>query len=156
MKKRKKQLSQKTIRILRKIKEMILEKPERFDMDSWLQIDNKVAPCGTAACIGGYAVMVTNPKLKKLGWKRTGHSIAKFGVCLYSTRRAVGFSDDVAGVTLSRRLFYTANMSTVDENHWPHDLSAAYHTAFNAGRYRLAAEIACIRIDRFINSDGKE
>lgn len=55
------------VKLLRKIQKAILAEPRRFEMTRWVQ---KVEangpddpPCGTTACIAGFADMLTNPEI---------------------------------------------------------------------------------------------
>src|SRR5438105_274495 len=61
--------------LLLKVKEAILAEPIRFNMGSWVSITDVWAPCGTTACIAGFAVVFDketdlhpSPGL----WKETG------------------------------------------------------------------------------------
>jgi hypothetical protein len=42
--------------LVERIKEKIRAEPTKFDMDLWIEEHN----CGTVACIGGYAILLSN------------------------------------------------------------------------------------------------
>jgi hypothetical protein len=45
--------------LLRKVKKHILAEPRRLEMNNWaVNVDEEEAPCGTQACIAGWAVIL--------------------------------------------------------------------------------------------------
>lgn len=63
------------IELLTKIKEQILREPERFDMSCFFDEEDDPFPpftddgsyCGTSACIGGWAIFLSDKKLNSPG-----------------------------------------------------------------------------------------
>ena len=50
------------ITLLKKIRTAILAKPKRFDMGWWIETNMGYAPCGTVACLAGFAVLLNETK----------------------------------------------------------------------------------------------
>lgn len=149
---KKKKLSAKAIRILRKVQAHILEEPKRYDQNDVLTHftekelasrkglgqDNKNIPkCGTIGCIGGWVNVLTKKPIDDCD------------------------SLDMAAETLGldyeqrSRLFAAPEQDPeeVDPDGWPEDLQRAYYAAKTAaGRARVGAR----RIERFIKTDGAE
>lgn len=48
-------------RLLRKVQRKILAEPKQFQMRTWFtsDLDHKIPNCGTAACIGGWALVLS-------------------------------------------------------------------------------------------------
>lgn len=124
------------VKLLRKIKKHILEKPRRFLMRTWLvqrsgfrptfyaddlYQEQKFEKCGTAACIAGWTCL-----------------LAKAPV---DTDTIQTDAADILGIgrIVASQLFYV--------DHWPSELSDSYETAKTP---RKRAEIAAKRIDLFI------
>jgi hypothetical protein len=62
------------LKLLEKIKKHIEEEPRRFDMDTWgVKHDMRkyrnedTPPCGTSACLAGWAVLLSTPKKSSWG-----------------------------------------------------------------------------------------
>lgn len=150
--KKKRNLSAKAIRILRKVQEHILQEPKRYDQNDvlthftdsdlearkeWGQDNKNIPKCGSIGCIGGWVNVLTKQPVKH--WD----------------------SLDVAAVTLGLdyeqrgRLFASVDPEP-DEGEtdgWPLDLQRAYCKAkTQVGRARVGAR----RIERFIQTDGAE
>jgi hypothetical protein len=136
------------IKLLRKVKNYILEEPRRFDMSTFgsvfkSKINFKDAtgesarnfpPCGTTACIAGWALGVNAPRPKSFFKK------LKYGAIPNLAQKKLRLSHEE-----KERLFYDAS--------WPSKYSLALLAAKTpAGRARVAAE----RIEHFIATDGKE
>lgn len=120
------------IKLLRKVQKEILKEPRRFDMQSWFE-RNSISPCGTTACIGGFAVALSNR------WTRL-----KRGERLMNVEGRATIYLDIEGF-MGPRLFFISN--------WPERLKYAYLTA---GSPLKRAKVAVKRIDLFIKSGGKE
>jgi hypothetical protein len=56
------------VKLLRKVQQHILEEPRRATIDRWVQhvgpLDVDAPPCGTAACIAGWCVLLSTPEDK--------------------------------------------------------------------------------------------
>jgi hypothetical protein len=119
--------------LLRKVQQRILAEPEHFDMDTWGVLPDGVGAftfseaeevCGTAACIGGHALLIASPELSGLAYHYTDDAAAI----------ALGLSASEASL-----LFYVGN--------WPWRYADAY---FASETREERAKIASDRIDDFI------
>lgn len=134
------------VRLLRRIKRHILAEPKRFQMDAsvlvaktqkewmkeivWANDASKIRPpCGTAACIAGWADVLTNgiPDDFELGGVRH--------------RAATALGVDAGISWTSHPLFYARN--------WPEPFASKYS---NAKRPSTRAKIAADRIDHLIKT----
>ena len=126
------------VQLFREIQEAIRAEPEHFDMTMFFN-GNPVTKCGTAACIGGWAVALgrlSTPAV--VANNLTIHEAAQFPTI------ANGYLD----ITNSQgcQLYYMAG--------WPEDLRNEYYTARAAKEFVKQADVACRRIDRFLESNG--
>jgi len=135
------------VRLLRKIQKHILEEPKRFKMSSWVtrkedgnetaydtEVANvkewKFAKCGTAACIGGWAIILSG-KLERAR-----------DTCNYGRMAGKLLEIDHPSENL---LFGLCS--------WPEE----YRDKFvNAKTLRARAQAAVARIDHFIKTKGAE
>lgn len=101
--------------LLLKVKDRILREPENFAMRSW--------QCGTTACIGGWACLLSSKFAMYRGDDYETDAIA-----------ALGITEDDAG-----KLFFV--------DHWPEDLRRKY---WHATSKKEEAQVAAERIDRFL------
>lgn len=114
--------------LLLKVKEQILAEPNKFFMSSWVHslplIENRVMHegCGTAACIGGWACLLSNTEVH-------------YGKYDEAASAALGIERQTCGT-----LFATSK--------WPEDLQMRWNAAKTA---REQAEIAAERIDRYVD-----
>ena len=129
--------------LLKKIKEAILAEPRNFNMAMWILWDAD-APCGTTACIGGWAAVIAN-ELKDPGEQRAlqeGHQLGN----------RLTFENGTEALNLSKmeesRLCY-------DDN-WPEPFRTRYSEASDRDDRQLMAQIAAERIDYFIATDGSD
>lgn len=129
-------------KLLRKIKKHILEEPKRFIMHSLIKTKERgvgtyyddagkkttFAPCGTAACIAGWATLLSGNKDSK------DEDVWQFGA-------------KVLGLDIVQQylLFYSHN--------WPDKFEEAFRAAKNR---KKRAEIAADRIEHFIKTKGQE
>lgn len=125
------------VKLLRKIQKHILQEPKRYDQNVWFerknpQHDPSFAPCGTMACIGGWAQSLSS----KRGLVEPSFDKA---------RRLLGLECDQAA-----RLLDSVSQSYCA---WPAKFSKAYLKAkTRAGKARVAVR----RIDHFIATKGAE
>jgi len=131
------------VKLLRRIQKAIRKEPRRFNMLWWVVTGDQESPCGTSACIGGYAVILSKiPKLlttKK--WLDAVEDIRKDSSNTWDPAKAVlGLDTDQA-----TRLF--------DENRWPREFSVAYQATEDR---RERAKLAIKRIDFFIKTKGND
>jgi hypothetical protein len=118
--------------LLLRVKAHILAEPRRFDMDDWVR-KSKAAPCGTVACIAGWAGLLNNPQIEKT----------------YDVTSIDFFQPRHNGLQLtedeSDRLFY--------EGEWPEPFCSEYYDAESSSE---RAAVAVRRIDHFIETNGRE
>lgn len=130
------------VALLERVKAHILAEPRRFQMKTWVmhnhgrvyyEADNgrktKFAKCGTAACIGGWAYLLSEDDGKHPYYG----DIASFA------REVLGLNHSQAA-----RLFSVYN--------WPRYYCRRFSRANAKDRVRIAAR----RIDRFIKTKGAE
>lgn len=123
------------IELLQRIRQHILEKPNRFLMGDWIVRDNGIgvfsddreeeipfAECGTAACVAGWACL--------LGGKRDTLSPSSDG------RHLLGLTWDQ-----SENLFF--------EDQWPDPFHRRYRSA---NSHEEQVQIAADRIEHFIKT----
>jgi hypothetical protein len=127
------ELTAKLMKALTAEQQKILAEPSQFDMEDFFHTDTENIPnCGTAACIGGWAITL------KLG---VTPNEAQY-------RRTIGepiwrLAADALDLpyTLAYRLFYTGE--------WPREFDEAYYAANSAEE---KARVAVARIDHFIKT----
>lgn len=115
-------------KLLRKIKKHILEEPKRLRMWGWVSKSRR-SPCGTAACIGGWAVILSG----KYSQEMNSDDIRK------KAQRLLGFRGMKAA-----RLF--------GPDFWPDQ----FHAGISGNGKKRTAEVAAKRIEHFIKTDGAE
>lgn len=123
--------------LLLKVKTAILADPEKFDMESFYDVNADTA-CGTTACICGHAIFEAG-RIDSLeaGYGREGYSDEDEGGEL------LGLTNPTA-----RRLFYCKR--------WPDYFYDRYVNArFDEDRSEMA-KVAAERIDHFIATEGNE
>ena len=119
------------IRLLKKVRQAILNEPKQFGMNSWFGS----GVCGTTACIGGWAIILSGKfespfaAVKASGY-RTLHSP--------ETAECLGLSTQQAS-----RLFYVSS--------WPERYQYGNQSSSAKSRARNAAA----RINLFIRTKGK-
>lgn len=146
-------------RLLRKIQKEILAEPLRFDMRLWLDQTSDVAPCGAAACIAGWAVLMDLQQKQGIDWREAaGKAQAKEqntvkGFYFFDRARKLLALTDPQG----RRLFFLER--------WPTKFIRAYHDRWDhcckgpGRRQQAAVKMAALtvkRIDHFIATKGRE
>ena len=112
------------IDLLLKVKEQILKQPELFDMSRWFL----PTECGTAACIAGWAWLLSGREEREFSGDRT---------------RMVPQLDLTA--EQERSLFHVCDWPRIFAGHYKSARTPAY-------RARIGAE----RIDHFIATNGDE
>lgn len=125
------------IKLLKQIKRKILAEPKQFYMHAFysqLNGTREVPNCGTAACIAGWAVALSEHITPKQAKKN-------YLIPIFKADSLLEISNEQ-----SLKLFYI--------NNWPKDLGEAYHE--NDNYPTIQAICAAERIDRFIASNGKE
>lgn len=119
------------IPLLRKVQNAILLNPMAFDMIDW-RTDSDYSPCGSTACICGWAAVLADGKRKPAEISRS--------------RACDGTKDlDIRGTS---KLFYASD--------WPKEFYRAYAEARRVKNHEAAALIAAARIDHFIETEGRE
>jgi hypothetical protein len=127
------------VELLRRIQRHIVEKPNRFLMESFVErgedgervyksnVPQTFESCGTAACFAGWAVILSKPNLDYVDYNDAEYR--------YRARSLLGLQWD--------DLFYTVN--------WPKQFSNRWHDAETpAERAQIASDV----IDNYIETDG--
>ncbi len=143
--KKKKKLSPKAIRLLRRVKRQILNEPASYNQN-YFGIRDLRSPCGTAACIAGWCDIFANRVRDLESWAEK----ARFGWSVeLRANRALGLK---AGDT--RWLFATPQLG------WPEPFKSQWAQTFKLGadaKIRAQrAQIAAERIEHFIRTDAAE
>lgn len=138
------------VRLLRRIQAAIKDEPRRFDMFSWVRTrlqDFGVAnppPCGTTACIAGFATILSHAKKGKA--KLNGEFATTAQACQDASTNYQYEAVKALRIThrQGQRLFFVSN--------WPLKHSIEFQGAHTpAGRVKAA----CKRIDTFIKTGGR-
>ena len=139
------------VKLLREIKNAILEEPRRLSMDTWMGkaynfLPNKdKAPCGTVACIAGHAVLIN--KLNEAGKTFNARRFVLALVNQYdSFELGCDYVEDKAVELLcltkdqADRLFHVES--------WPNEFKEAYREDTRSDK--KLAELTAQRIEHFI------
>lgn len=128
-------------KLLRKVAKHIAEEPRRLEMEYMTTPLSKITPkdrppCGTVACIAGWALILT----KEARYANTNFPVDESGdeVCADAAENLLGISD-------GQKLFYV--------NDWPNPFRDLY-VAAKTPRGRASA--AAARIEHFIKTKGAE
>lgn len=151
-------LKKKTIELLKKVKKHILAEPRRLDMDTMGE-ESDEAPCGTVACIGGWAC-VLNYKRPRIyydfcGYLYVGNEMASWE----RARRILDLSEEEAELLFTEPKeaeAYTEARNNGDDRAplcWPLSLARRY---MEAKTPRGRANASAKRIDLFIASGGEK
>lgn len=135
-------------KLLKQVRDMILKRPRQFDMDDWtashmwdMEARREVRPshCGTAACIGGWAIVLA--KNKQPAWLRNKRNKKHCSI------HTSDIASDVLGLDREQavRLF--------NKGYWPDRYDEAYG---NATSFAARAKVAARRINVFIRSKGAQ
>lgn len=126
-------------KLLLEVKAKILEEPKQFEMSAYFSNASnsgiEIPNCGTAACIGGWAISFSkklNPNLASAGVVHGWGSEAQKILDLTAPER--------------HQLFYAGN--------WPEPFRSKFGEAVAGSKE--AAQIAADRIDHFIATEGRE
>jgi len=126
------------INLLRQIQTKITEEPKQFRMSAFFSRGCGIPNCGTAACIGGWAVALHN-KMNPRDADRLFDSVMDPSIdrnpCLI-----LGL-----GLLESERLFHVGN--------WPSQFASDWEWAKTP---EAMVKVACDRIDHFIATEGRE
>lgn len=136
------------VRLLRKIQRHITAEPRRLHMEDWggtpedcmrFRVGDE-PPCGTVACIGGWAHFLTDP---------SAHTARQMPDAMKGAEAiGVEWGDDLGdeiGDGSADRLFYL--------DAWPAKFRRLYGRAKSP---RQRAKVTCARIDHFIQTKGAE
>jgi hypothetical protein len=130
------------VELLQLVKEQILKEPEQFDMMMWFQtapsLRRPVPNCGTAACIGGWAMAISQGISP-----READNMRVFKQS--DASRVLGLS-----LAEGTRLFHVMA--------WPIDFKSAFiqEEDNTLEGLQARARIAAARIDHFIATNGRE
>lgn len=153
------------VKLLRKIQKVILANPSHFHMGNWsgMKVDHRTnigefrelasswkkdglqEPCGTTACIAGWAVALATDK--EIGKAEVNYNYGIDSNIKYISPALLGIEveldedgDQIDGMV--EELFYTSN--------WPLEFQEAYEVAKANYDYPGMAKAASDRIDAFI------
>lgn len=134
------------VKLLRQIQRAIKKEPRRFEMESWVNIFDSIAPCETTACIAGHAIIIDF--MRKGGtWKRGGRKLYD----RIDARRLTGLTQYRAGKLLGLEAVQSSRLFHLSE--WP----KRFHGRFGRALTRRAqGAVAIARIDHFIKTKGAE
>jgi hypothetical protein len=139
------------VKLLRRIQKHILAEPRRLEMSMWVrkgkpEIDSYQSDsgyvtypqCGTAACIGGWALIISKKTVNNNGLNTGNRAAQLLGIPAMN-------GTDAEILSPSDKLFHVSD--------WPAKYEQAYHHAKSA---RGRARVAVRRIDHFIKTQGAE
>lgn len=128
------------VRLLREVKQAILDNPSQFYMGNWFsqadQVGQPAGGCGTSACIAGWAIHL------KHGKKRLNETNRLF--VQYEEAEVESFKVLRLSAARGRRLFY--------QSEWPERFCQELDRVMTAEE---AATVAARRIDHFIKTNGR-
>lgn len=124
------------VKLLRKIQAHITEEPRRFDQYTIVE-ESKIAPCGTVACIAGWANILTGVSPRSQKAHDLDRAALQLGVKSYSKIQDSFWNN--GSVWHGHFLF--------DLLHWPKQFKYRYKIARTR---KQRAKIACERIDHLI------
>ena len=125
------------VELLKRIQEVIREEPRRLDMGSWGNSSNRV-PCGTVACIAGWAIALESGERGPQLENSLVDMIFVGGVEVEAAR-ILDLTPKQSG-----QLFFDAA--------WPEQFDINAHSP-QTPEY---ADVACRRIDHFIQTGGEQ
>jgi hypothetical protein len=135
------------VKLLRKVQEAILLNSDAFNMHEYYQPQAE-APCGTAACIMGWAHVIHSGHQRpaEVSDDRPDSAVPR----VFSDAGAFFASLDALDLDweMRDRLFYTHS--------WPQEFEYAYHEAADVRNWEAAALVAAARIEHFIETNGRE
>jgi hypothetical protein len=126
------------IKLLNQVAEAILDEPTKFDMKWWTS-PSDTSPCGTAACIAGFAVAIKR-EFKTMRDMRRHHHSGKVNIRTAAIKH-LGIKD----ADEECRLF--------GAGYWPIEFKFPYHEARTPEE---RADVAFWRIQHFIATEGRE
>lgn len=146
------------VKLLRRVARIILRRYKQLDMGYFLEPKKGAGPCGTTACIAGWAFVLTTPKTRNMPLKagrmlnknfdkKTEHYSLGMGLNAHEIQRL----RDEATVRLGldeeqrQRLFYS--------DRWPEPFQTKIRIDYDPGTKRYA-QVVVDRIEHFIKSDG--
>jgi hypothetical protein len=131
------------VRLLRRVAKHILAEPRRYEQGVWCEATTS-SPCGTTACIAGWAAILG----EKLDLKTIDHDDLYYRASS-KARKLLNINRDQAA-----RLFsYPATSIEPDELGWPKRFAKRF---FAAKTKRGQAKVAVARIEHFIKTKGAE
>lgn len=128
--------------LIRKIIKNIEAKPLRLEMGDYVDLHDGVAPCGTSACIAGWAVIIDRMEKHKIGYQNAA-KLANTVATHAEAVRLLGITGDQ-----SARLFFA------DE--WPTPFSQQFYDASYDETHeqtrRREAKVAVARLNHFLKT----
>lgn len=125
--------------LLRKVIAAIRKEPRRFTMGQWIDTADKIAPCDTAACIAGFAVILdyaaNRPKIR---WRSSALAF-KYANVMEIAQLDLQLTD-----WQTKKLFYSEK--------WPKRFRIPFEKCEEEKDRRGAAKIAIARIDYFMRT----
>ena len=129
----KRKVSDKTARLLRKVKKTILSRPNQYRQDQW--------HCGTAMCIGGHIVMQAIPDVQAMA---EGDD---YWPSIHGCRLEEGWEELALRILGVDPFDYTSLFAQFPEDEWPEPFCSDWDKAVSR---KDRAEVAARRIDHFI------
>ena len=146
------------VKLLKRICRAILHEPRRLDMYGWIYDDDIHhmgcdAPCGTAACIGGFAVILSRTRLlANKSWKKAVKSCLTEKPAEYLF--GYEFMDEVIACEAQKLLNLTSAQAErlfVSSN-WPEK----FHIGYSDATHKKQAKVTVARIKHFTETNGEE
>lgn len=133
-------------RLLRKVQRQILDEPRQVIMETWFSnldggthLPRAIPNCGTAGCIGGWAIAIARKLTPK---KAREKAVGQF----------LNYERDAAGELLDITESQGGRLFSI--NYWPLDFMRRYGKTQPQTLAR--AKVIAARIDHFIKTKGRE
>lgn len=121
--------------LLMEVRQRILDEPRQFDMDVFFESHADIPNCGTAACIAGWAIALSEKTTPKEA-KNRNFSLDYEILAVRALR--IDFHQ-------ANRLFYVGT--------WPAEFQSRFRMSVESDE---RAQVAAERIDHFIKTEGAE
>ena len=145
-------------KLLKRIQKAIAKEPRRLEMANGIKIKDRIAPCGTTACIADHAVIYSRSNYPRKGFKGIGTKIVVDDSKDKSWFEDLNEADWVPIRNEAIRVLRLGDLSDSSDrlffvDHWPDDFNTQYHQAKTR---KTRAKVAIARIQRFIDTKGRE
>jgi hypothetical protein len=143
-------MSRLNIELLKKVREKIATTPEAYDQGNEAYNDQR-SPCGTVACIGGWADILSAPNKAERDRRMRGFVDLDRAADALGLSGASFWNEYAGGIQTERAILFTGDP---DEN-WPAPFAGQYVNALDSDAFdgnRAIAAVAVAYLDHIIAS----